>query len=135
MLCLHILGLSLFVLFNHFSPLSFWFYIYSYAWQSKLGPHGHTYTPRRAIQEFPTKSFFHRNRSNTRCIPLILILPIDVKRVPWKVGREEIDDILETREYFKRLSPKWKELTDIIRKDANAKLIIVNENHTLVYPP
>ena len=66
---------------------------------------------------------------------IILILPIDVKRVPWKVGREEIDEILETRKYFERLSPKWKELIDIIRRDTNAKLIIVNENYTSVYPP
>jgi hypothetical protein len=70
-----------------------------------------------------------------RFVIIILTLPIDVKRIPWKVGRKEIDEILETKKYFEKLSPKWKELIDIIRKDIDAKLIIINENYVSVHPP
>jgi hypothetical protein len=67
-------------------------------------------------------------------IIIVLTLPIYVKQIPWKVGKKEIDEILETKKYFEKLSPKWKELIDIIRKDIDAKLIIINENYTSIYP-
>jgi hypothetical protein len=41
---------------------------------------------------------------------------------------------LKLKKYFEKLSPKWKELIDIIRKDIDAKLIIINENYTSIYP-
>ena len=65
---------------------------------------------------------------------MLVVLPKYAKQVPWKTGTKEIDDMLETRKYFEKLNPKWRDLTDMIRKHVDARLIVVNEEETTTYP-
>jgi hypothetical protein len=64
---------------------------------------------------------------------LLLILPKSIERVPWKTGKEEIDAILQRKNYFDDLGSKWRELVESIKEFVDAKLILINENETLVY--
>jgi hypothetical protein len=65
-------------------------------------------------------------------IILIVVLPKNVKQIPWKTGNPEIDSILETKKYFENLSPRWKELVKSVKGDVETRLIFMNEDEILL---
>jgi hypothetical protein len=64
---------------------------------------------------------------------LLVVLPKSIERVPWKTGKEDIDAILERKNYFDDLGSKWRELVESIREFVDARLILINEDKTPVY--
>jgi hypothetical protein len=67
-----------------------------------------------------------------KLIILIVVLPKNVKQIPWKTGNPEIDSILETKKYFENLSPKWKELVKSVKDDVETRVILLNEDEILL---
>jgi hypothetical protein len=65
-------------------------------------------------------------------IILIVVLPKNVKQIPWKTDNPEIDSILETKKYFENLSPRWKELVKSVKDDVETRVILLNEDEILL---
>jgi len=71
-------------------------------------------------------------KKKPKFIILIVVLPKNVKQIPWKTGNPEIDSILKTKRYFENLSPRWKELVKSVKGDVETRLILLNEDEILL---